>query len=133
MARKKEFTPAQIIEALHKANGIQANAARILKTSRTTINNYIKDNDEIRAAYEQVNETTIDKVEGKLLEQINKGNITAIIFYLKTKAKHRGYIERTEHTGTGEGGALIHKVIFVDETDGDHQTPKAAPVTGDGE
>lgn len=40
--------------------------------------------------------------------------------------------DEVEHTGTGEDGALIHKVIFVDDTDGDYQTPKAAPVTGDG-
>ena len=38
-------------------------------------------------------------VEGQLLSQIRRGNITAIIFFLKTKAKHRGYVERHEYTG----------------------------------
>ena len=116
MGRKAKVTAEQIIEALQTANGLQAAAARALRVSRTTVNNWIRDNPAVKAAYEDVNETTIDKVEGKLLEQVNSGNIAAIIFYLKTKAKHRGYVERTEHAGTGEGGALeiVHRVIGVD-------------------
>ena len=37
----------------------------------------------------------------KLLEQVNSGNLTAIIFYLKCKAKNRGWVEKQqiEHTG----------------------------------
>ena len=38
-----------------------------------------------------------DFAEGKLMQQIDGGNITAIIFYLKTQAKDRGYIEKVEH------------------------------------
>jgi len=96
---KKKVTPQQVIEALQNSNGLQAGAARALKVSRQTIANYIKNDPIIAAAYEDVNETTIDKVEGKLLENINAGNIVAQIFYLKTKAKHRGYVERIEATG----------------------------------
>lgn len=116
MARKKEFTPKEIIEALEGASGIQAAAARKLGTSRQTIMNYIKDNEEVRAAYEIVNESTIDKVENKLLEQINSGNITAIIFYLKTKAKHRGYVERQEVTGK-DGKDLVKGYMNVSPED----------------
>ena len=64
-------------------------------------------------AVQAIKEVTIDGVENKLLEliegiQIEKGeddegepivykkepNLTAIIFYLKTQAQHRGYIEK---------------------------------------
>lgn len=109
MGRKAKVTPQQVIDALQKYNGLQAAAARALNVSRTTISNYIKDNPGVKSEYDDINEATIDKVEGKLLEQINSGNITAIIFYLKTKAKSRGYIERVEHAGTGEGGEILLK------------------------
>ena len=32
----------------------------------------------------------------KLIQHINKGNVAALIFYLKTQGKGRGYIERSE-------------------------------------
>jgi hypothetical protein len=41
---------------------------------------------------QEVNEKTIDYVENKLIQEINKGNLNAIQFYLKTKGKNRGYV-----------------------------------------
>jgi len=35
-----------------------------------------------------------DFAESKLMESIHNGNLTAIIFYLKTQHKDRGYIEK---------------------------------------
>ncbi len=46
--------------------------------------------------------TLIDLAEGKLYSKINEGNMTAIIFYLKCKAKDRGYIERGQIEVTGK-------------------------------
>lgn len=36
------------------------------------------------------------KSRNELIKQIKRGNMTAVIFYLKTKGKSRGYIERHE-------------------------------------
>jgi hypothetical protein len=35
---------------------------------------------------------TLDIVEKLLLDEINKGNMGAIQFYLKTKGRNRGYV-----------------------------------------
>lgn len=40
----------------------------------------------------EIDETSVDYVENQLLKQIEKGNISAITFYLKTKGKNRGYV-----------------------------------------
>lgn len=41
-------------------------------------------------------ERRIDFVESKLMQKINSGDTIAMIFFLKTQAKHRGYIEKDE-------------------------------------
>ncbi|MEF2920033.1 MAG: hypothetical protein U0O22_06120, partial [Acutalibacteraceae bacterium] len=48
------------------------------------------------AQVDEINEATLDFVESKLLENIKKGEVTSIIFYLKTKGRNRGYQEKTE-------------------------------------
>jgi len=97
-----KYTAEQMIKAIESAEGNLTEAARILQCSRTTIYNYMNRYVTVKQAYEDINESTIDWVEGKLLDQCRRGNITAIIFYLKTKAKHRGYVERSEVEQSGK-------------------------------
>ena len=45
----------------------------------------------------EADESMLDFAESKLIEHINNNDITSLIFFLKTKGKKRGYVERTEH------------------------------------
>jgi len=54
--------------------------------------------------------------EGKLYQNIANNDTTSIIFYLKTQAKQRGYVERYEHTGK-DGGDLSIKLTWGDPGD----------------
>ena len=90
----EKYKAQQMIDAIVKHKGILAAAARELKCSRTTVYTYIKKYPTIKHAYIEANETNKDFVEGKLMQSIDGGNVTAMIFFLKTKARDRGYVER---------------------------------------
>jgi transposase-like protein len=86
----------QLIECLKKSKGIVADACKSTGISRGTFYNWCKEDAEFNEEVNQINEETLDFVESKLLENINKGEVTSIIFYLKTKGRNRGYQEKTE-------------------------------------
>ena len=86
----------QLIENLRICKGIVANACEVVGVSRGTFYNWCKEDEEFKAQVDEINEATIDFVESKLLENIKKGEVTSIIFYLKTKGRNRGYQERAE-------------------------------------
>ena len=105
---KEKYTAAQIIEALREKHGNLSAASRYLNCSRDTIRRYIDLYPTVKAVYEEERETLIDFAENQLFKQVQDGNITAIIFTLKTIGKSRGYVERQEVTGA-DGGAVLVK------------------------
>lgn len=90
------YTASDYIEAIQEAGGIIAAAARSLGVSRAAVYRATETYATVAAALEEARETTKDVAEAQLLKQIRAGNMTAIIFYLKTQAKERGYVERHE-------------------------------------
>jgi hypothetical protein len=93
---QEKFKPEQIAEALRHSAGIYTQAALIAGCSPSTIKNYVERYAWLQELVNELSEQHLDLAEGKLLKAINEGNLTAIIFYLKTKGKHRGYCERRE-------------------------------------
>lgn len=99
---RKRYKAQQMIDAIKAAEGNLSAAARALGCSRQTVHNYVNDYTTVKDAYEEALETKLDHVESKLHDNIEEGDKTSIIFYLKTKGKHRGYVERHEYQGEGE-------------------------------
>jgi predicted transcriptional regulator len=97
------YTIEEVIAALQETGGLKSRAARLLGCTRQTVSRYIDRYAEVREAMEQAEEDLLDEAEDKLREQIRDGQLTAIIFYLKTKGKGRGYTERVETTGKDGG------------------------------
>jgi hypothetical protein len=64
--------------------------------SRRTMYDWIQKDEDLQQAVKDGRELMIDLAENKLKDKITDGDNTSIIFYLKTQAKHRGYIERQE-------------------------------------
>ena len=102
--------PEDYIKAITEAQGLISVAARRLGCSRTAVYEAAKNHPEVQRAIDDARERTTDLAEGKLFQKINEGDNTAIIFYLKTQGKRRGYVERQEVTGA-EGTELTVRVI----------------------
>ncbi len=117
MAKKNGYTATQVIEALEEAQGYVSKTASLLGCSPRTIYYYRDRFVSVAEAWQGIREKRTDFVENKLQQQIDSGNITAIIFYLKTQAKDRGYVERQEITGA-EGGKLDINISWAEDSDG---------------
>lgn len=96
---KIQRTKKALLEALEKSLGIVTQACKMVGVDRTTFYRYCKDDADFKKAIKDIENVTLDYVESQLHKQIANGNTTATIFYLKTKGKKRGYVERQELTG----------------------------------
>ncbi|MCA6489116.1 MAG: hypothetical protein IM551_03715 [Chitinophagaceae bacterium] len=85
-----------MLEALKKTLGVISAACEKVGISRETHYKWKKDDPAYSKAADEIEEYAIDFAEGKLLQRINGGDTIATIFYLKTKGKARGYVERSE-------------------------------------
>ena len=101
---EKKVTTKEINEALHQTFGNVSAAARRLGIDRRTIYYRMEEEPEIKDIRKTAEEGLKDVAEAKLSSLINSGNLGAICFFLKCKAKDRGYIEKSEyaHTVSGE-------------------------------
>lgn len=93
MKKEKEA----FLQNFKDGRGIVSYACSKTGISRATYYNWINSDKEFKNACDEINESVIDVVESKLLSSINDDNLTAIIFYLKTKGKKRGYVEKVEN------------------------------------
>jgi hypothetical protein len=84
-----------MIQALEKSLGIVTSACKVVGIARQTHYNWMEDQ-EYKAAVEELGDVALDFAESKLHKLIDSGNPAATIFYLKTKGKERGYVERQE-------------------------------------
>jgi len=70
-------------------------ACRATNVGRKTYYDWLKKEAFAEEVYNQ-KEELIDYVESKLISNIKDGERASIMFFLKTQAKHRGYIEKQE-------------------------------------
>ena len=85
-----------MLEALEKSLGVVTTAARVADVSRETHYRWLKEDAEYKEAVRLIGEQAIDFAESYLHALIKDKNPAAVIFFLKTKGKARGYVERQE-------------------------------------
>ena len=84
------------VQAMEKNRGIVTQTAKAVGIHRSTYYEWRKQDPEFAERCDEVQNIALDFVEGKLLKRIQDEDTASILFYLKTKGKHRGYVERTE-------------------------------------
>lgn len=118
---KRRYKADEVIEAIRKAQGVIAAAARMLGCNRSTVYDYINNYATVKDAYDEANEVSLDVAEGGLMSFVH-GQVTedgqkrriddrlrldAIKYFLSTKGKHRGFTKRTEQDHRGELGVKV--------------------------
>ena len=98
---------------LRTVNGNVSAACELLKISRAQYLEWLNTDQDFRFQVMIMIESIGDKVEAKLLEKIDSGDIAAIIFYCKTKLKHRGYVESAKEQTAGSGKTKINVSVMV--------------------
>jgi uncharacterized membrane protein YebE (DUF533 family) len=93
---KTEQHKKAVIKALEKSLGIVSQACKLAGIGRTQYYNWLKEDPDFAKEVSDIDNITLDFAESQLHKQINDGNTTATIFFLKTKGKKRGYIEKNE-------------------------------------
>ena len=116
-AANDKFTPQQVITALKASSGIKLVAARALGCSPSTITSYIERYKPVEAAWKQCRDDFVDLAQSQLVTGVKDGNMTAVIFTLKTLGKHLGYSERHEVSGPDGGPVPIQESDLSQYTD----------------
>ena len=99
---KTEHKKKALLDALEKSLGVVTTACKKVGIGRTMFYEYMKDNN-FREQVEDLQNVALDFAESQLHKQIQDGNTAATIFYLKTKGKKRGYLEKSDlDLNTGE-------------------------------
>lgn len=85
-----------MIQALQKHLGILESACRECNVSRQWHYETMRTDPEYKAQVEELKEIALDFAESALFKNIQNRDSTSILFFLKCKGKHRGYVERQE-------------------------------------
>ena len=95
-------TKKAMIQALEKSLGVVTTACKQVDISRDTHYRWMSDDEDYKAEVESLSDVALDFAESQLFKKIKDGDTTAMIFFLKTKGKKRGYVEKTQIEHSGE-------------------------------
>ena len=94
--RKPILDPELVAAAIVELTGNVAAVARRFNVARASVNELISKRPSLQLVVTDCREGMTDNVESSLYRAALAGESWAVCFFLKTQAKHRGYVERTE-------------------------------------
>lgn len=127
----KRYTEAEVLEALDKCEGLVYLVRQTLDISEDTWRRYRQAWKSIRDRQKEWNGRNLDTAENRLMKAVKAGKPWAVCFFLKTRGKDRGYVERTEQREVTPKKVLVkHDKDFFGNgrAAGANGTPIADPV-----
>lgn len=109
MKKNPELHKKLLLDALEKHLGIVTPACAEVGISRKQFYEYYNKDEEFKKAVDDINEVTLDFVETQLLKNIKVGSERSILFYMKYKARKRGYTDAIDLNLNGE---VVFKAKF---------------------
>ena len=103
-----------IEKAIVMAFGNLSTASKSLQVERATLYSWIEQ-EGLNEAVAEGRNRRLDFAESMLDKAMQSENMSAIIFFLKTQGKSRGYVERQEISGADR--TKLFEVTIVDGTD----------------
>ena len=116
MDKSRHIKKESMIKALEASLGVVTIACKKLGLPRSTFYKWLKEDEKFAKEVRDIENIALDFAESQLHNQIEDGNTSATIFYLKTKGKKRGYIERSE-LDLNSGDEPIKINIKIDGTE----------------
>jgi hypothetical protein len=98
--RRHRLSDSVIISALQTHRGMVSLAAKSLGASHNTILARAARSVAVRAALEFERTVLVDIAETKLAEAVDRGELPAVLFTLRTLGRNRGYVERDAVTNS---------------------------------
>ena len=92
----KNIPIEHIIQVYEKKGCNITQTCSALGISRKTFYEWKEKKKKLDEGLKEVDESILDWAESKLVEHINNNDLQALIFFLRTKGKKRGYVEKTE-------------------------------------
>lgn len=104
MAKKHnpEWHKEKLLEALERSLGIVTPACKEVGISRKQFYVYYNTDSIFKEAVDDLNDITLDFAENQLLKKIKEGSERSILFYMKYKARKRGYTDSLDITTGGD-------------------------------
>jgi len=116
MDKSRHIKKESVLKALEQSLGVVNMACKKADVPRSTFYKWLKEDEDFAKQVEDIDNIALDFVESQLHRQIADNSTTATIFYLKTKGKKRGYIERQEITGA-DGMPTNFQIEIIDKTE----------------
>ena len=102
MNKSRHIKKESLLKSLEQSLGVVTEACKQADIPRSTYYKWLKEDENFAREVRDIENVALDFAETQLHSQIAENSTAATIFYLKTKGKKRGYIERQEIETSGD-------------------------------